>query len=128
MHWLLGVVTGFVIWTVLFLGGNVWVARAIPGATDTDGVIVSATALGSIVALTGAYSVLAGAVASRLSGAYGRRAALVLGGLLLVVGAVVQSGYWEKLPLWYHLSFLAQLVPASWAGHIIVSHLRTRRP
>ncbi len=128
MHWLLGVVTGFVIWTVLFLAGNAWVARAIPGATDTAGVIVSATALASIVVLTGAYSVLAGAVASRLSGAYGRRAALVLGGLLLVVGAAVQSGYWEKLPLWYHLSFLAQLVPASWAGHVIVSHLRTRRP
>ena len=128
MHWLLGVVTGFVIWTVLFLGGNVWVARAIPGATDTDGVIVGATALASIVVLTAAYSVLAGAVASRLSGAYGRRAALVLGGLLLVVGAAVQSGYWEKLPLWYHLSFLALLVPASWAGHIIVSQLRTRRP
>ena len=44
MRWLLGVITGFVVWTVLFLAGNAWVARAVPGATDTDGVIVSATA------------------------------------------------------------------------------------
>ena len=40
----------------------------------------------------------------------------VLGLLLLVVGVGVQAAMWNLMPLWYHLPFLALLLPATLAG------------
>jgi hypothetical protein len=36
--------------------------------------------------------------------------------LLLVVGIYFQSQYWHVMPLWYHLIFLALLIPMCFVG------------
>jgi multisubunit Na+/H+ antiporter MnhG subunit len=42
--------------------------------------------------------------------------ALVLGVLLLAFGVFIQIQFWNQIPLWYHLIFLALLVPMTWLG------------
>ena len=42
---------------------------------------------------------------------------------LLVVGVIAQVAYWDTLPVWYHLVFLASLIPMAMAG----ANLITRR-
>jgi hypothetical protein len=44
---------------------------------------------------------------------------LILGVILLAVGVLVQGLNWDKLPLWYHLPFLALLVPATVLGGML---------
>ncbi|MCW5874766.1 MAG: hypothetical protein KIS88_09005 [Anaerolineales bacterium] len=41
---------------------------------------------------------------------------LILGVVLLLVGIAVQRQYWKLMPLWYHLLFLALLVPTTLFG------------
>ena len=41
---------------------------------------------------------------------------LVLGVLLLATGIPVQMGYWDQIPVWYHLIFLGALIPLTVAG------------
>jgi len=41
---------------------------------------------------------------------------LVLGLALLATGIPIQMGYWDKMPLWYHLSFLILLIPGVMMG------------
>jgi hypothetical protein len=37
-------------------------------------------------------------------------------GLLLATGLGVQSSAWSQLPVWYHLAFLALLIPGCLGG------------
>jgi len=110
---ILGVVAGYVAWTVIWLGGNAALAAASPESFDEQG----ATSSAGLLALLLVLSVVASLVAGRLSVVVGRApVALWTGVLLLLTGIGVQIGYWELLPVWYHLSFLALLVPATLLG------------
>ena len=40
----------------------------------------------------------------------------VLALIQLGIGIFVQSGVWDQMPLWYHLPFLALLLPANVYG------------
>jgi hypothetical protein len=126
MHWIVGSVAGFVLWSALFLGGNALLASLFP-QQFAQGAAVSPTMLAALLALSIVYSELAGAVASWLSRPFGARAALALGGALLLVGAAVQWQYRETLPLWYHFAFLAMLLPSTWVGHLIFSRVVSGR-
>lgn len=126
MHWIVGSVAGFALWSVLFLGGNAVLTGLFPGQF-ADGVAVGTGVLGAMLALTILYSELAGAVASWLSRPLGGRAALTLGAALLIVGAAVQWQYRDALPVWYHAAFLVMLVPSTWVGHMLVSRILAGR-
>jgi len=108
---ILGVIGGFVAWTMIWLGANAALRTAglLPpadAAPPTGGLVL--LIIVSVVA-----SGVAGAISSRLSG---RRATAVLAGVLLVVGVAVEFSLGRLLPLWYHLVFLALLIPATLAG------------
>lgn len=61
-------------------------------------------------------SLLSGYVAALIAREKRMQTALVLGVLLFAFGIFVQASNWEKIPLWYHLIFLAVLIPATWFG------------
>jgi hypothetical protein len=71
-------------------------------------------------------SVAVGALAGRLGGPDARRTLAGLALLQLAIGIGVQTSAWHLLPLWYHLAFLAAIVPATLAGGGLV--LRSARP
>ena len=62
------------------------------------------------LALGGMSSIIAGVVLARLAPA-GARLPLVLGGLLLLMFIPVHYELWSKFPPWYHVIFLASLLP-----------------
>jgi len=60
-------------------------------------------------------SIMAGFLAAFIAGE-NRRAPLILGVLLLLFGLMVEVMVWSYLPVWYHLIFLALLVPMTVLG------------
>lgn len=113
------VVVGFVVWTVVWLGSNAAAAGLMPGRFDESGATRDPGALGGLLAVSVVASVLAGVVCALIARRRAVGHALVLGGVLLVVGIGVQAGYWDSMPLWYHLVFLGLLVPATVAGGVV---------
>ena len=62
------------------------------------------------------FSVIAGYVTALLARAKTKQHALALGLALLAVGIFAQVQFWDVMPLWYHLSFLALLIPGVLLG------------
>ena len=115
MLWsILSVVAGYVTWTVVFLGGSAGLRAAFgldaDGATSDVGILLAYLLL-SIVA-----SLAAGVVTAKLAPRLPMRHVWILAALLLATGIPVQMTSWELLPAWYHLMFLAALVPVTVLG------------
>ncbi len=114
-----GVVAGFVVWTVLWLGGNFALMAAIPGGLNEETGRMSATMSTAALVLSVVCSLAAGLACGAI--AKGGKAALVLGALLLLVGLGVELSAWDRAPVWYHLAFLVLLVPVTVGGAAITS-------
>lgn len=61
-------------------------------------------------------SIISGYVAALIAKKNQIQTALVLGVLLLAFGIFIQAQFWNVIPLWYHLIFLAMLIPVTWLG------------
>ncbi|MEM7028765.1 MAG: hypothetical protein AAF629_04170 [Chloroflexota bacterium] len=110
------ILAGFITWTVLWLGSNAVLSTLFADSFREDGSTDSTGLLLLLIALSVVFSAVAGYLVARLSANQPMRQALILGGILLVVGIFVQSQFWDLLPIWYHLSFLVLLVPATALG------------
>lgn len=124
---ILGVVAGFIVWSILWVGSDQvlinlsrdWygahqhgfenaIINGQPFSADTT--ILVLHILRSIV-----FSLMAGFLAAFIANE-NRRAPLFLGVLLLLFGIMVQVMVWNYLPVWYHIVFLALLVPMTLIG------------
>ena len=123
---ILGIVTGFVVWTILWLGTDSiltatmgWYgkhqvdfqrAMLTGGAFEANPVILLMHIVRAII-----ISLVAGYIAAWVA-RENRRTPLILGILLLLFGIMVQAVAWRYLPIWYHISFLLLLIPVTIAG------------
>jgi hypothetical protein len=123
---ILGVIAGFVVWSVLWVGSDAvllatigWYAKhqedfktafmsGVPFQPSTT--ILFMHILRAIVV-----TLIAGFVAALIS-RENRRAPLILGVLLLLVGMMFELYVGRYLPLWYHFVFLILLIPVTIAG------------
>lgn len=113
---ILAAVLGFVLWTVLFLGGNAAITAASPSSFKADGSTDSAGMLVLLLILSIVYSVVSGVLTAKVGKEKALGASIGLGIALLGVGIAVQAQYWNVMPVWYHLSFLGALVPGVMVG------------
>lgn len=110
------ILAGFTVWTVLWLLINQLLLSVASdhftaeGTTDHVGVLLTVL-IASVV-----FSVTAGWLAAKIARRRAFAHALVLGLVLLAVGIAMQIQYWDAVPVWYHLSFLALLLPATLLG------------
>ena len=114
MRSVLAIAGGYLLWTVCWLGGNALFFADL-GEKAQHGIAV--TALLPLLALLGqstVCSLIAGSFCAWISPE--KRNALILGSLLLATGIPVQASIWQLMPLWYHLSFLLLLIPATLLG------------
>lgn len=128
---ILGVVGGFIGWLILWVGGEkiisaIWPAfgahQAAFQAAITDGgqftadntMLLTHIVLGSIV------SVFSGALAALIAGE-SSRAPLFAGILLLAMGVAKAAMSWQYVPLWYHVTFTAILLPMAVLGGRLIS-------
>lgn len=124
---ILGVVAGFFVWMVLWGGSDTvlkavspdWWGKNLKQMEDmlstgqsfkTDSSILILTLFRSIVC-----SIIAGFAAAFVA-KENTKSTFILGILLLAVGIFVQWIYWDVAPLWYHLPFLALLIPMTILG------------
>jgi hypothetical protein len=120
---ILAVITGYLVWTALWLAGN---RLLFGGAAERVGAgepFTAAAPLVGVVVLSMCCSLAAGATAAIIAGERAPAAVLVMAVLLLVTGIGVQASVWMLMPVWYHLAFLALIIPVSLLGARIV-----RRP
>jgi uncharacterized membrane protein YeaQ/YmgE (transglycosylase-associated protein family) len=123
----LGVIAGFVAWSILWVGSDQLLMTASPnwyGAHQLKFALAmankelfqaDATILMMHIVRSIIISIMAGFLAAFIAGE-NRRAPLILGVLLLLFGLMVEVMVWSYLPVWYHLIFLALLVPMTVLG------------
>jgi len=112
----LGVVAGLAAWMIIVtvVGAIMrasWpaYARVADAMTFTLPMLIARLSIGAVATLA------AGLVTASI--ARGSTIARVLPGVLLVVGFIpVHVMLWDKFPVWYHLTFLASLVPLTYLG------------
>ena len=113
---ILGVIVGFVVWSILWVG-----SAAIMSAASADYAQAMADMKFSnfwlIVAIVRSvvFSVVSGYLAVQLSKEVSKTT-LGLGVFLLLFGIFVQVNVWNVFPVWYHLVFLALLIPMTIVG------------
>lgn len=111
-----GVVAGFTAWSVLFVGLGAAIPALRPEVFDAQGMTRDPLALSVYLGGSVVISLLSGWLAARLAPNHSLATCLALGLVLLAVGIPVQASVWNSIPLWYHLSFLALLVPMTLLG------------
>lgn len=113
---ILGVIVGFIVWSILWVG-----SAAIMSAVSADYAEAMITMKFSnmwlIVAIVRSviFSILSGLLAVLISKEFSKTT-IGLGVLLLLFGIFVQVSVWNVFPVWYHLVFLALLIPMTILG------------
>ena len=128
----LGVVGGFFAWVIVWVASEQilsailpeWFGapqRAFQAAIENGGQFTADTTLllthivlGSIV------SVMSGFLAALIAGG-NQRAPLVLGFLLLAFGVLKAVMSWPYVPIWYHVTFTALLLPMTIMGGKLIT-------
>jgi hypothetical protein len=122
---ILAILTGAAVWAVLWnvatLGAQAAFPKTLaPGQPITHTGILLAYVLYSVV-----LSLLAGFVTAAVGGKDPMGAVWALATLQLAIGIFVELSYWSLMPVWYHLLFLALVVPATVYGGILKSRRRS---
>ena len=119
MRHVTAIVIGYALWTAIWLGGGAVLGGMFPDQAEGFAQGVAITSVGyllSSLVLSVVCSYLAGVVTAAIARERTKRAVGIMAGLLLATGIFVQAGAWSLMPVWYHLIFLALLVPVSLAG------------
>jgi hypothetical protein len=120
---ILAVLAGAVVWATLWVGGTQAAQAALPSVLPAGQPVSSAAALGGLILYSAALSLLAGYVTASVAGRDPMPAVWALAILQLAIGVGVEASAWSLTPVWYHVVFLALLVPATVYG----GRMRVRR-
>jgi hypothetical protein len=123
----LAVITGWVAWAVAWLGFNAAMQVAFPEIIDPTAYLGDAPTLLTYLAASFGLSVAAGWLTGRLARTRPLAHGVVLGCVQLVMGIGFEVSYWSLLPVWYHLVFLALLIPGNALGGWIEDRRRGAR-
>jgi hypothetical protein len=123
---IIAVIVGYAVWTVLWLGGNALFFSDLAASAERGEAIVSVGSLSKVLLLSFACSLVAGLITSTIGNS--ARAVLVTGALLLLTGIGVQASVWTLMPVWYHVLFLAAIVPLVVVGSRLRGASRAAAP
>ncbi|HEX9886577.1 MAG TPA: hypothetical protein VGA70_08820 [Longimicrobiales bacterium] len=110
------VVVAEVVWSALWLGGSFAAQSALPDLVVAGQPLTHTGLLLGYVAYSAVLSIGAGYVAAWVKGVRPMRTVWVFAFIQLAVGIGVEVSAWTLTPVWYHLMFLALLVPATVFG------------
>ena len=117
------VIAGFLLWGALCVPANAVVAAVFPERFEADGGTFDALMCLLLIAMSVGYSIASGYLVAAIGREDARRAVWGLAIVNLCFGIFVEVSYWNSLPVWYHLVFLALLIP----GILLGGKLRMRR-
>lgn len=110
------VLAGAIVWAVLWIGGTQAAQAAFPAQLTPTQPITHTGALLGLILYSVVLSLLAGFVAAVVGRAQAVTAVWALAILQLVLGIGFEVSAWHLMPVWYHLVFLALIVPATVMG------------
>lgn len=124
---ILGAIGGFIAWMVLWVGSEMILSIMAPvsigfhqaafqAALKNGGQFTADTTLLLSHIMREIPVTLAAGFLAALIAAGNRRAPLVLGILLLVLGVMKATMSWPYVPVWYHIAFTALLLPMALVG------------
>ncbi len=119
---ILAVVIGYALWSGLWIGAGEGIKAASPQSILEDGTVQSSGILLVILAASVVISLVSGYCAAVIARAKPFGPVLILGLALLATGIPIQMSVWDRMPVWYHLTFLILLVP----GVLVGSNLRRK--
>ena len=124
---ILGVIVGFVAWSVLWIGADALIGMLSPGWYGAhkhafENAMINKTAFNAdpvilifYLARNAVTTLICGYLAALVANEK-RRTPLILGIVLVLVGLIFQSMAWNLLPLWYFIVFLLLLIPMAVEG------------
>ena len=117
------VLAGSAVWSVLWVVTAQAVMSLSPSSMTAQGGAANAGVSAMFLAFSVVYSILAGYVTATIARGRAWPHVMALGVLQLALGLFFELTSWNLSPVWYHLTFLALLIPGNLAG----GWLRTRR-
>lgn len=115
----LSVIAGVVAWSALWIPFSLGMQAAFPDIIDPEQYLGHVPILSSYIVASFGFSVLAGYVTALAARTKPVHHALALGVVQLAIGIGFEVSYWALLPVWYHLVFLALLIPGNvWGGKL----------
>lgn len=123
----LGVVAGFVAWSILWVGSDQVLMMASPkwygahqlgfekAVTNQEPFSADSTILIMHLFRNAIISIMSGFLAAFVAGE-NKKSPLGLGIILLIVGVLVEAMAWNYAPAWYHIVFVVLLVPMTIIG------------
>lgn len=110
---ILGIVAAPILWGIISIPINLGLASLYGAAAAPP---YPESYLISALILSVGYALFSGYGAAIVAGTGERKLGLGAGIALLIVGLGVQISAWDSLPVWWHLIFLAMLVPVCTYG------------
>lgn len=111
-----GIIAGFVLWSALWIASDFALLILSPdwygdGLKNFTTPILLISLVRSII-----ISLISGFVAAFIAGRNNSQTTVILGVLLFAFGIYIQAQLWNTIPLWYHIIFLALLIPMTIFG------------
>lgn len=125
MRSVVAVLAGTALWSVLWIGFGLGMQAAFPETIQPDRYLGHLPTLLGYLAASTAFSVIAGYVTALAAGKRPVGHAVAAGIVLVVLGIGFEASYWNLLPVWYHLVFLALLLPGNVVGGIMRANRMT---
>lgn len=117
------IVAGFLLWGLVW---NVWtigLQKALPDLVAPNAPITDIRILLALIVSSVLLSAIAGFVAGRIADV---RAVWIFSAIQLTAGIIAETSYWSLMPGWYHLVFLALVVPPTVFGGTLGARARSR--
>ena len=108
---IISVFLGWLTWGILSNIGAAIVPSIFPSQFHEDGSVDSAFVLSLFLALSFLYSLASGYVTAWVAKGKIMNHVIALAIFNLLFGIMVETMYWNQMPVWYHVLFLLCLVP-----------------
>ena len=113
------VVAGAAVWAVLWIAGTRATQLMFPELAAANQPLTHTGVLWSYIVYGSLLSLLAGYTTALAAGNHATIAVRVLAVLQLTLGIIAEVSYWSLTPVWYHVVFLALVVPVTIYGGML---------
>jgi pheromone shutdown protein TraB len=119
------IVVAWLLWSALWVGGSAALQSLFPQALGGGPPVTHAVGLGALIVWSVVLSILAGFVCAWVKKTSPMETVWALAAIQFVIATVIEVSGWANTPVWYHVLFLALLVPATvWGGKLRTGGLK----